>query len=119
MSTMSTLFASLAELERRSVELEHLMADPAVATNPAKLQEYGRERADLEDVVAAYRELRSLDDAIGETALLTNDDDKEMAELAIDELKSLRAQREEVLQRIRILLVPKDPNDEKNVIVEI
>src|SRR5215218_8935141 len=112
---MSTLFTTLSELERRSVELEHLMADPEVATDPAKLQEYGRERADLEDVVAAYRELRLLDDAIAETALLTSDDDKEMAELATEELKTLRARRDEVLQRVRLLLVPKDPNDEKNV----
>ncbi len=116
---MSALFTTLAELERRYVELEHLMADPAVATDPAKLQDYGRERAELEEVVAAYRDLRATDDAIAETELLAADDDREMADLAAEELRTLRTRRAGLLERVRLLLVPKDPNDDKNVIVEI
>ena len=116
---MSALFTTLAELERRYVELEHLMADPAVATDPAKLQDYGRERAELEEVVAAFRDLRATDDAIAETELLAADDDREMADLAAEELRTLRARRAALLERVRLLLVPKDPNDDKNVIVEI
>ena len=116
---MSALITTLADLERRYDELEHLMADPAVATDPAKLQEYGRERAELEEVVAAFRKLRATDAAITETELLASDDDREMADLAAEELKELRGRREELLNRVRLLLVPKDPNDEKNVIVEI
>ena len=116
---MSGLFTTLADLERRYDELEHLMADPAVATDPGKLQEYGRERADMEEVVGALRELRAADVAIAETELLATDDDREMAELAAEELRTLRQRREELLGRVRLLLVPKDPNDDKNVIVEI
>ena len=116
---MSAVFATLAELERRYDELERLMADPAVATDPGRLQEYGRERAELEEVVAAYRDLRSTDDAIAETELMAGDGDRELAELVDEELRQLRARREERLGRVRSWLVPRDPNDEKNVIVEI
>ncbi len=115
---MSALFTTLADLERRYNELERQMADPAVATDPSRLQEYGRERADLEEIVAAYRELRRTDEAIGETQALA-EGDPELAELAGEELRVLRERREELLGRVRALLVPKDPNDEKNVIVEV
>ena len=115
----SQIYRSLAELERRANELEHLMADPAVATDAGKLQEYGRERAELEPVVAAFRELRGAETAIAETEAMARDADPELAELAEDELKTLRVRRDELTQRVRGLLVPKDPNDEKNVIVEI
>jgi peptide chain release factor 1 len=118
-TTNGGIFQTLAELDRRAIELEHLMADPAVATDPVKLQEYGRERADLEAVVAAYREMRETDGAIAETETLTRDTDREMAEMAAEELRDLKQRREELLARVRMLLVPKDPNDEKNVIVEV
>jgi peptide chain release factor 1 len=116
---MSSLLTRLAEIERRYRELEHLMADPAVATDPAKLQEYGRERAEMDEVVAAYDDYRGVERALAETAALAQDDDPELAALAAEELRTLRTKREELLGRIKLLLVPKDPNDEKNVIVEI
>jgi peptide chain release factor 1 len=116
---MSTLLSTLAELERRYSELDDLLADPEVATDPSKLVEYGRERADLEDVVFAFRELRQTDDTIAETELLSQDNDREIAELADEELRELRSRRAALLDRIRGLLVPRDPNDKKNVIVEI
>jgi peptide chain release factor 1 len=95
------------------------MADPAVATDPTKLAEFGRERAELEEVVATFRDFRDLEKQVEETQLLVADSDREMAELAQEELKSLRAGREEMLVKLRGLLVPKDPNDQKNVIVEV
>lgn len=116
---MATFLTTLSELERRYEELDHVMADPEVATDPVKLTEYGRERAELDEVVAAYREYRALQRAISETETMARDDDREMAELAEEELKQLRQRREELLHQIRLLLVPKDPNDDKNVIVEI
>jgi peptide chain release factor 1 len=116
---MATFLSTLSELERRYEELEHIMADPEVATDPVKLTEYGRERAELDEVVSAYREYRSLEASIAATADLAHDDDREIAELAEDELKDLRRRRDELVQQIRLLLVPKDPNDDKNVIVEI
>jgi peptide chain release factor 1 len=95
------------------------MADPSIATDPVQLTELGRERAELDAVVHAYRDYRANEQAIDETRAMTEDADREMADLAQDELKSLVARRAELEQEIRRLLVPKDPNDEKNVIVEI
>ena len=109
----------LGGIEARFAELERLMSDPEVATNPAKLQEYGRERAELEEVVAAYRRLREIDAQIADAELLAGDADRELAELAGAELAELRPRREALLDEVRGLLVPQDPNDEKNVIVEI
>jgi peptide chain release factor 1 len=116
---MSSFLANLADLERRYNELDHLMADPSIATDPVQLTELGRERAELDGVVQAYRDYRANEQAIDETRLMAEDDDREMADLAQDELKSLVARRSALEQEIRRLLVPKDPNDEKNVIVEI
>jgi peptide chain release factor 1 len=113
----TTFLDTLADIERRYEELENLMADPSVTSDHLRLQEVGRERAELEPVVTAYRELRETESAIEETEALA--DDPEMAELAADELKSLQTRRDELQARVRTLLVPKDPNDEKNVIVEV
>jgi peptide chain release factor 1 len=118
-ASMHSFRANLDELERRFSEIDHLMADPAVATNAERLMELGRERADMEDLVTAWRDYKSIEDQIDEATLMADDNDPELAELAQDEIKSLRQQREEVEETIRRLLVPKDPNDEKNVIVEI
>ena len=114
---MSTFLDTLAEIERRYDELEQLMADPAVTTDHLRLQEIGRERAELADVVSAFRRLRETETAITETEILAAD--PEMSELASDELTSLGNQRETLLERVRTLLIPKDPNDDKDVIVEV
>lgn len=114
---MSTFLDTLADIERRFDELEQLMADPAVTADHLRLQEIGRERAELEGVVTAFRQLRETDGAIDDTEALAAD--PEVAELATEELRSLHEQREELLQRVRTLLIPKDPNDDKDVIVEV
>jgi len=116
-ATMQSFRANLTELQRRYQELDHLMADPAIATNPDRLIELGRERAEMEPLVSAWQTYQATETAIEETSLLA--DDPEMADLAQEELKSLRARLETVESDIRRLLVPRDPNDEKNVIVEI
>jgi peptide chain release factor 1 len=113
------LFQILDDIERRFVELEQLMSDPAVATNPEKLMEYGRERADIEELVTAYRELRTTDQQIQEAEQMQRSGDRELAELAEEELGTLRETRDTLIGRIRVLLVPTDPNDEKSVIVEV
>ncbi len=115
----SGLMATLADVERRYEELDHLMSDPAIATDPTQLQELGRERSELDEIVTAYRALRDAETAIGEAELLSDDGDREMAELALDELKALRPERDDLIAKVRALLVPKDPADDKNVIVEI
>jgi peptide chain release factor 1 len=114
---MSTVFDTLSEIERRFEDLERQMAETAVATDPQRLQEIGRERAELADVVSTYRALRDTESALEETEALAAD--PEMAELAAEELEVLRTRRDELLAAVRSQLVPRDPNDEKNVIVEV
>ncbi|HLI51140.1 MAG TPA: PCRF domain-containing protein, partial [Thermomicrobiaceae bacterium] len=109
----------LQELEARYAELDRLLADPEIATDPVKLAEYGKERAELEPVVTTYRALERTADEITEHQELIHGDDPELAELAEEELAGLQGERERLEGELRALLVPKDPNDEKNVIVEI
>ncbi len=113
------LFQILDDIEKRFDELEQLMSDPAVATDPERLMAYGRERSDIEELVNCYRELRETDQQIQDAEAMLRDGDKELAELAEEELSTLRERRDELIGRIRVLLVPTDPNDEKDVIVEI
>lgn len=110
---------TLNALEARFEELERLLGDQDVASDLDKLIEYGRERSDLEDVVELYRRLRRTDAEIAEAEALSRDADSDVAELAAAELDDLRPRREQLFNELRRLLVPKDPNDEKNVIVEI
>src|ERR671916_119877 len=114
---MSTLLDTLADIENRYEELEQLMADPTVTADHLRLQEIGRERAELEGVVTAFRELRDTETAIEETEAMVAD--PEMADLVADELRTLQQRRESLLARVRTLLIPKDPNDDKDVIVEV
>src|SRR3954468_13794761 len=114
---MSTFLDTLVDIESRYDELEQLMADPTVTADHLRLQEIGRERAGLEGVVTAFRQLRDTEAAIAETEALAAD--AEMADLAAEELRSLRDRSQTLMARVRTLLIPKDPNDDKNVIVEI
>jgi peptide chain release factor 1 len=116
---MSAFLSTLADLKRRYDELDHQMADPAVLADPSKLAELGRERADLEEVVSVYSDLQGSEQELKDAEELASDDDPELSGLAEDEIRRLKALREQYLTRLRTLLVPKDPNDEKNVIVEI
>jgi peptide chain release factor 1 len=116
---MSTMFDRLADLDRRYDELTQLLGDPEVASNPEKLMEFGRERSDLDEVVSTWRELREIEQQIADAEQMARDDDPEMVELARAELDGLHDAREPVVSRLRALLVPKDPLDEKNVILEI
>ena len=116
---MSSFLNTLSELERRYNELDHMMADPEVATSPGKLADIGRERAELDEVVSTYREYREIERQLADAELLAGDEDRDLAEMAETELKSLREQQAALIERLRALMVPKDPNDDKNVIVEI
>ena len=106
----------LAGIEARFEELNRLMADGA-GGDYARIAEYAKERADLEEIVGAYREYRSvLKDLDGARHLLG---DPSLAELAAEEIPGLERRQEELEARLKRLLVPKDPRDDKNVIMEI
>jgi peptide chain release factor 1 len=104
-------------LERRYQELEALLSDPAVISNQPEFRKFSREHSDLSELVAVYRRYRKVLGEISDNReLLADPDMKEMAE---DELKSLEAEKSQLDADIRLLLLPKDPNDDKSVILEI
>ncbi len=117
-ATMQSFSTTLDDLERRLHEIDHTMGDPAVATDATKIMELGRERSEMEPLVTAWAEYKNLAHQITETKEMAEMDD-EIADLAREELKELRSRQEELEVEIRKMLVPKDPNDDKNVIVEI
>jgi len=111
------MFDKIEELERRYQELEALLSDPAVISNQPEFRKLSREHNDLSELVAAYRRWRKVVAEIAENReMLAEPDMKEMAE---EELKSLEAEREKLEADIQLLLLPKDPNDNKGVILEI
>ena len=106
----------LAGIEARYDELNNLMAAGA-GGDYTKITEYAKERASLEAIVAAYRTYKTvLKDLEGARQLLT---DPGLADLAADEVRGLEKKQAELEERLKFLLVPKDPRDEKDVIVEI
>ncbi len=87
---MSTMTDRLAELDRRYQELTQQLADPEVSTDPARLQAIGMERADLEEVVAAYQDMKALERQIQEAqAIVSEESDPEMVAMAREELDEL------------------------------
>ena len=107
----------IEELERRYQELEALLSDPVIISNQPEFRKLSREHSDLSELVAAYRRYRKVLGEISDNReLLADPDMKEMAE---DELKSLEAEKDQLDADIRLLLLPKDPNDDKSVILEI
>ncbi|UFS72450.1 peptide chain release factor 1 [Geomonas sp. RF6] len=113
------MFEKIAELERRFEELESLMSDPEVLANQAEFRKLSREHSGLAELIAAYREYKKvLADIEGNKELL-KEPDQEMREMAEAELESLEERRTALEAEIKVLLLPKDPNDDKNVILEI
>jgi peptide chain release factor 1 len=110
----------LDEVEKRYDELNRLLAEPSIASDYVRATQYAQERAELADIVNTYRRYKRVQQQLDETrALLAEDLGSEMAELAQEEVSSLEDQARELEKELSLLLVPRDPNDEKNVIVEI
>ena len=107
----------LEQLEERYDQLSQFMADPETATDNDKLRSYGKEQAELEPIVSKFREYTTNDQALKEAEQLLTD--REFAEMAKEEVSSLKTKGDELMAEILVLLLPKDPNDEKDVIVEI
>jgi len=110
----------LESIEKRYDELNNLMAQPEVSLDFERLQNLARERATIEEVVTKYRQYKTTMKSIEDTQAMLNDKlDEDLASLAKEELASLQEKRERILQEIKVALVPKDPADKKDVIVEI
>jgi len=109
----------LQEVERRYEELERLVVDPAVIANRREFAALGRERAGLEEIVLGYRERKQLARDVDEHRELLDDADPELRALAKSELPALEARLAALDERLRHLLLPKDPNDDRNTVLEI
>lgn len=110
----------LAELEQRYQELGEQMAQPEVYTRPERIREIARERAGLEEIVRCYQEYQRLrEELAGAREMLAEEEEEELRALAAEEVQRLSARQTELEHRLRVLLLPKDPADEKNVILEI
>ncbi len=111
------MIEKLEEIERRFEDIESQLQDPNVVTNPSELQRLGKARAEIEDIVAVIREYKKVLRSIKEAEELQSD--PEMREMALEEAAHLKESLREMEDRLKSMLVPKDPNDEKSVIVEI
>ncbi len=115
-----TLFEKLQQIEARYEEMTRELSSPDVHDDSARYQKIAKAHSELGEIVAKYREWNDIAKGIEESKqLLAEADDAEMKQMAHDELHALEARREAVEKEVKVLLIPKDPNDEKNVIVEI
>jgi peptide chain release factor 1 len=110
----------LQELETKYEELNHLLSDPEISTDYQKYQKHAKAKSEIEDIVQNFRRYKSILHHISETkALLNEEDSADMVTMAKEELEGLEKQKEQFEHDLQLMLIPKDPLDEKNVILEI
>src|SRR5436309_1302180 len=114
-----TLLDKLTEVEKRYQELEVALSGSEVVSNLKEYARLGKERSSLEEVITCFRDWRKTGHEIESNKPLLEDNDPEVRELAREELTSLREQHERLEMELRRLLLPQDPLDEKNVLLEI
>ena len=113
-------FDKLQAIEERFVELEQELARPEVYSDYERFKRLAKEKAEIEPVVEKFRELKEVLSRVAESKEIIEDgSDEELVELAKEELKELEKRQEELEREIKVLLLPKDPNDEKNIFLEI
>ena len=114
------MFDRLQAVEDRYDRLNELLSDPEIVSDTNKLREYSKEQSDLQETVEAYREYKDLHAQLDEAkAMFDEKMDADMREMVKEEVNELETRLKEVEERLHILLIPKDPNDDKNVIMEI
>jgi peptide chain release factor 1 len=114
------MFEKLELIQKRYDELSQLLAREEIATDRRRLQELSKEKATLEDIVGMYQEYRAKGKELAELeALLNSHGEAEMMALIKEEVRKLKQRQDELLRRLKLSLMSKDPNDDKDVIVEI
>ncbi len=114
------MLQKLEAIEKRFETLTELTADPKVLANMDEWKAYAKERADMEETVLKYQEYKKvLNDKNSAEELVAIETDKEMKELLEEEIRECKKKLEQIHEELKILLIPKDPNDDKNVILEI
>ena len=115
-----TLYEKLNQIENRYAEMTAELSSPEILNDSANYQKVARRHSELSEMVEKYREWKQIDNGLAEARQMALEgDDAEMKLLAQDEEKQLAERKEAVERELKVLLLPKDPNDEKNVIVEI
>jgi peptide chain release factor 1 len=116
----NSILEKLAAVERRYQELNDWMASPEVVTNPDRLRQFGQELAELEELVQIYHQFQAVSRQLADTLPMRDDTlDAELSALVQAEIDTLTRRQQELEDQLQRLLLPRDPNDEKNVIIEI
>lgn len=114
-----TLLDKLTEVEKRYQEIEEALSQSEVISNQKEYARLGKERSSLEEIVACFREWRKTSEELAGNASLLEDSDPAVREMAQEEQHALQEQYSRLEEELRVLLIPKDPLDEKNVLLEI
>ena len=109
----------LDSMEKRLKEIDDLLCQDDIVSNISKMTELNKERANLEEPVEKYREYKKMLQDIEDSKIMENDEDPEIVAFAKENIKDLTTKSSELYDEIKIMLIPKDPNDEKNIICEI
>ncbi len=113
------MFDKIKETEERYHELETFLGQPEIIQDQKRFQKYAKEHSDLTPIIAVLRKHQALQEEITENRSLLEDPDPEIKKLAKEEIEALNGRLEETADELKILLLPKDPNDEKNILLEI
>ena len=113
------MFDRLQQLEDRFKELEADLADPGIITDQQRFQKTGKQHRDMEPVIERFREYKRVQAGIADAKLMLAEDDADIKAMAQEELSMLEAQLPDIEEQLKIMLLPKDPNDDKNVVLEI
>lgn len=111
------MFRKLDEVERRFDDLERKLQDPSIG--PADIRKFSKEHSDLQELVTCYRDYKKASSDLASAKEMINDGDSDIRAMAKEDINRLEPYIQELEARLKILLLPKDPNDEKNVILEI
>jgi peptide chain release factor 1 len=113
------MFDKLDQLEERYEDLGRQLSEPALLADQKKFQGVAKQHRDLEPTVEKFREYRKLRDAIAEAKAMLSESDADMKAMAEEELAELEPKLEPVEEALKVLLLPKDPNDDKNIVIEV
>ncbi len=113
------MFDKLNEIEKRYQKIEEMLSDPKIISNQQEFQKLMKERAGILNLVGSYRKYRTIKNQINDTKELLNEGDEEIRTMAKAELDNLTQQIEQIECELKVFLLPTDPNDEKNIILEI
>jgi peptide chain release factor 1 len=113
------LLKRLEDVEKRFHELSELLSDPKIIGDQSLYQKYSKESSQLAPIIESYNELKGIEEALQENRQLLDENDDELKAIAKEELPELQKKKEEVTGKIKIMLLPSDPNDEKNLLLEL